>query len=135
MGRMERGTLETMLWTNVIGSVVLYWVAAAGGEVAGARVELSAGLVARMVLFGCSTFGGVLFYMRLVRQFGGVTTVLITTMRKIVSVVLSFVVFSGNVFSPLVAVSGLMIVAGSGVNTVAKYLLTRPPTPAATPAV
>ena len=53
---------------------------------------------ARHQVFSLTTFGGVAAYLRLVSNFSGVAAIAVTTTRKIVTIVLSFLLFPDKVF-------------------------------------
>ena len=71
------------------------------------------------MLYALSTFCGVFAYMLMVKDVGGVGTALVSTLRKILTVVLSFLA-NGHRFSWGYASGGAMIVASVLVEKVCR---------------
>ena len=66
-------------------------------------------IVLLICMYGSSTFAGIFAYLSMVKEVGGVGTALVSTLRKVGTVVLSFVL-QGRVFSWGYAMGGGMIV-------------------------
>ena len=77
-----------------------------------------------VVLYATSTFLGIYSYMLMVKEVGGVGTALVSTLRKVATVVLSFIL-QGRVFSWGYAVGGGMIVASVMLDKVVKTRIKR----------
>jgi len=72
-----------------------------------------------LIMFSITTYAGVASYLRLVSNFSGVTAVLVTTTRKIFTVVLSYMLFPKVLAWGHVG-SGLMVLSGVFLNEVAR---------------
>ena len=77
-----------------------------------------------VVMYATSTFLGIYSYMLMVKEVGGVGTALVSTVRKVATVVLSFIL-QGRVFSWGYAVGGGMIVASVMLDKVVKARMKR----------
>ena len=77
-----------------------------------------------VVMYATSTFLGIYSYMLMVKEVGGVGTALVSTLRKVATVVLSFIL-QGRVFSWGYAVGGGMIVASVMLDKVVKARMKR----------
>lgn len=87
---------EVMAYTNLIGSAVIASVMVVNGQLGEASSTLSSDLstLGLLIAMGATTFWGVSCYMLAVKQFSGVVVVAVSTGRKCVTVVLSFLFFS-----------------------------------------
>eukprot|EP00455_Lapot_gusevi_P013437 TRINITY_DN16544_c0_g1_i2.p1 TRINITY_DN16544_c0_g1~~TRINITY_DN16544_c0_g1_i2.p1 ORF type:complete len:409 (-),score=36.62 TRINITY_DN16544_c0_g1_i2:35-1138(-) len=106
---------QVMMYTNLIGLGFLSVLLVLTGELFDAIVFLSQpqhfSVILYLALFSLVAYTGVSFYMALVHEFGGVFAVALTTIRKVLTVVLSFVLFPKQ-FSTSFLYSGLCVVAG-----------------------
>lgn len=72
-------------------------------------------------MFAISTYAGVAAYLRLVSNYSGVTAVVVTTSRKVVTVTLSFLLFPKSVGWGHVA-SGLIVILGVIAHEIARRM-------------
>ena len=81
-------------------------------------------LVVYLVLVGMGLSTAVLAYTRLIATSGSVVAVTVATLRKVMTVVLSFVIFPNKTFSTVHGVASLAVLAGIGLSTVNKFSTT-----------
>lgn len=102
--------LEIMFFTNLFGTLIIGISLLATGEGASGVTfcasNPAAGLA--LVLYGITTYAGISFYVTTVKTFGAVTAITATTLRKILTLMLSFVYFQHQW-------SALHVVAGAAV--------------------
>ena len=85
--------LEVMFFSNFFGMLIILVTLIVGGEgaVAIAYCRDHPDVVPILTLFGACTYMGTSFYVTAVRRFGAVNAITITTLRKILTLMLSFV--------------------------------------------
>ena len=110
-----------MMFTNTVGVILVGVVACLMGEMAQAYTYFieEPGIAAIAMLYASSTFFGVFAYMLMVKEVGGVGTTLVSTLRKILTVVLSFAA-NGHRFSWEYASGGGMVVAALLISKLCK---------------
>lgn len=100
--------MHVMAHTNGFAFVALSAAIAAKGELSELPPSVPWGT---LVLYGCSAWAGVCAFILLTREWGATAAVLTTNTRKLVTVVLSFVIFPKPV-TPAFLLSGCVIIAG-----------------------
>jgi drug/metabolite transporter (DMT)-like permease len=121
MNVLKTDPMFVMFFTNTVGVCLVGLAAVLTGEMGQSYrcfVE-SPGILAVAMLYALSTFCGVFAYMLMVKDVGGVGTALVSTLRKILTVVLSFLA-NGHRFSWGYASGGAMIVASVLVEKVCR---------------
>jgi len=113
---------EAMAWTNLIGGSVSFTVMVVTGEITRAAAWLlePAHLIpmgSQLLLLGLSTYLSVSCYMVLVKHYGGAMTVLLATVRKIVTITISFVIFK-KPFNWMYGMAGCAVLAGMAIKPV-----------------
>lgn len=126
--------LEVMFYTNLIGAAIigasLLWGAEGAEGVAFCAANPAA--VTALLLYGASTYVGISFYITTVKRYGAVSAITVTTLRKILTLMVSFVYF-GHSWS-VVHVLSAAAVLGLGCIKI-KGQTTAQATAAKTPAV
>jgi len=112
MNLLKADPMFVMFFTNMVGIILVGVAALFTGEMGQSFscFQETPGLLAVAMMYAFSTFCGVYAYMLMVKDVGGVGTALVSTMRKILTVVLSFVA-NGHSFSWGYASGGAMVVA------------------------
>lgn len=116
---------ELMVNVNAIGFVGLSLYMGASGELSAAvaTAALHPRLVMYLTMVGVGLSTAVFAYTRLIQASGSVVAVAVATLRKVATVVLSYVVFPKPLLG-IHVVSGLLVLGGVVLSTVAKQ---RPP--------
>eukprot|EP00873_Tetraselmis_striata_P001134 jgi/Tetstr1/421398/TSEL_001165.t1 len=112
---------EVMMMTNLFGSLLLVPSSFFTGELQQALAFLAhtPQALPLLLMFSVTTFCGVAAYMRLVSNFSGVTAVVVTTSRKLVTIMLSFLFFPKAAGWGHLG-SGAMLLCGVACNEVAR---------------
>ena len=74
---------------------------------------------AQLLVYALTGYLGIQFVMEMIRNFGAFATVIVTTCRKVITICLSFLLFS-KPFTMKYVWSGLVVVLGIGLNIYAK---------------
>ena len=126
LGQHSVHAAELMLRTNLIalGGILSVWVAS--GEYASFPALQGGGddptfLIISLCTYGMTSFVGVTFMLALIEAHGSAVGVAVGTLRKVVTVLLSFL-WWGKAFSLTFAVSGLAVLAAIALNSQAKRL-------------
>ena len=122
MKQYQAGNAEVIFWSYSVGFAYLSAGLLAAGKLASgieyfSRDPFSA--YGDAVVFSISGFLGMQIVLTLVKQFGALITVTVTSFRKVVSVVISFAVFS-KPFSVNYVYSGCLVLFGIYLNVMAK---------------
>uniref|UniRef100_H2YAE5 Adenosine 3'-phospho 5'-phosphosulfate transporter 2 n=1 Tax=Ciona savignyi TaxID=51511 RepID=H2YAE5_CIOSA len=112
---------ELVLYSFGIGFLILLLVNSMVGDVFKAVIVLKSNIniIFALFLFSFTGYIGILFVLHLVRTFGALLAVTVTTCRKAVSMVLSFVFFA-KPFSIMYVWGGLLVLVGISVNIYSK---------------
>ena len=86
---------EMMQWTNGIGCINFVIIAGADGELQRALKfsKENPTVIPKLVVLGALSFAGVNVYMNLIKMYSAPVGVLVTTIRKIFTMMFSFVIF------------------------------------------
>jgi drug/metabolite transporter (DMT)-like permease len=111
MNELKSPPIFVMTLTNFIATVCMFILITITGElfIIIPYVAENPVILFFISFYGTSTFIGIFAYMCMVKEVGGVGTALVSTLRKVCTVVLSFIL-QGRPFSWGYAVGGLMIV-------------------------
>ena len=111
MNTVKAAPIFVMAMTNAIASVVIGAVSLVVGQLLPAVLLFWTdwGVFFLMCFYGASAFCGIFAYMMMVKEAGGVGTTVVSTLRKVLTVALSFVA-SGRHFTQGYAFGGAMIV-------------------------
>ena len=114
MNSVKATPVFVMATTNVIASTVIGVVSLAVGQLLPALLLFWADweVFALMCFYGASAFCGIFAYMMMVKEAGGVGTTVVSTLRKVLTVALSFVA-SGRHFTFGYGLGGAMIVVST----------------------
>lgn len=96
MEELSAPKAEVIFFSNLMGFVGILFSIIVSGELVSALsycYNQQPWLLAWLVLFGVVMYCGVTFYITLVRHFGAVTTITVTTMRKVLTLCISFASF------------------------------------------
>lgn len=123
MNKFEMTTVEMVHKTYLIGSALIFILCVVTGELYPA-FEFVSSQPARTALLPMTTFSvtgyvGIQFVLQIVKRYGALPAVTVTTLRKGVTMVLSFLFFP----KPFVwgyAVGGVILGLGLGLNTINK---------------
>lgn len=116
---------HVMLYTNGFAFLAVLAGMLASDELAAAPERIPWG---RLILYGLCSWVGVCCFIGITRSWGATAAVVATNGRKLLSVVLSFIIFP-KPFGVGFLFSGLCIVAGVYVHQKAKHSKQRPPSP------
>ena len=111
MNHLKAPPMFVMAFTNAVAAAVMFVLLFGTGEMFRIVPYLiqRPNIVLLICMYGSSTFAGIFAYLSMVKEVGGVGTALVSTLRKVGTVVLSFVL-QGRVFSWGYAMGGGMIV-------------------------
>lgn len=120
---------EAMAWTNLLGGTVSFAVMLATGEIARALAWFSSPAIlipmgGQLLMLGLSTYLSVSCYMVLVKHYGGAMTVLLATVRKIVTITISFVIFK-KPFNWIYGMAGCSVLAGMAIKPIFQQIQKR----------
>jgi adenosine 3'-phospho 5'-phosphosulfate transporter B3 len=109
---------EVIAMIYTIGACLMIVLAFATGEMSDGLKLVAARPTAIPVIFAFSAFGavGIQFVYLTMKVFGSLITVMITSVRKALTVCLSFVIFRDKVFTLLHGIAILAITVGMSVN-------------------
>lgn len=118
MNKHRASVLETMLFTNFFGACCTLVVLVAKGELAPAVAFCHRHPQAYVLFVGRAfiIYCGVLCFAQLIKRFDVVLATAITTVRKILTILLSFVLYP-KPFTPMYVVGMLVFLGGVGVQT------------------
>jgi len=120
---------EVIFFSNALGTCLILVTLIVTGEGASAVAFCiqQPSILLMLGVFGCVTYCGVFFYISLVKNFGAVVTVIVTTLRKVFTLCVSFVVF-GHQCTAAHVVSGVlaMLLSAQKVQGVDKRSSTQP---------
>ncbi|XXQ31859.1 Sugar phosphate transporter domain-containing protein [Plasmodiophora brassicae] len=110
-------TLELMIFGNLFAAAMSFLVTAVSGELleayrfCGQQPVIYLYFTVRMLF----VYGGVLCFVAIIKRFGVVAATTITTVRKVLSIILSFLVFP-KPFSMAYVIAGVVFCAGTYLN-------------------
>lgn len=123
MVKYEMSTVEMVHKSYLVGAGLILVLVVAMGEVGPAyefmtKNEASMTFIP-MTLFSITGYVGIQFVLALVKWYGALTAVTVTTLRKAVTMILSFIFFP-KPFHAGYAVGGLFLALGLALNTLNK---------------
>ena len=126
MNHLKAPPMFVMAFTNAVAAAVMFVLLFGTGEMFQIVPYLiqRPNIVLLICMYGGSTFAGIFAYLSMVKEVGGVGTALVSTLRKVGTVVLSFVL-QGRVFSWGYAMGGGMIVGSLLLQKVMKGNINR----------
>lgn len=115
-GKPNLTPMHVMLHTNGFAFVAVVLAITATGELEGMPERIP---WMRLVLYGTSSWVGVCCFIALTRSWGATAAVVTTNTRKLLTIVLSFIIFPKPV-RPAFALSAVAVVAGVSCHSVAR---------------
>jgi adenosine 3'-phospho 5'-phosphosulfate transporter B3 len=117
MRRYAASTQETMLFTNMLAAGCTFVVIVFNGELMPAFAYCAERPFAYVIMIGRALviYSGVLCFLTMIKAFGIVTATTVTTVRKILTILLSFIVFP-KPFSMSYVYGALIFGAGLAIN-------------------
>jgi adenosine 3'-phospho 5'-phosphosulfate transporter B3 len=113
--RLGSSRLEVTLYTNFFTLIAMTVTTVASGDLVGvlklAMTSDDSNLITYMVVYTCISYVAISAFMMIVKKYGGVTAVLLSTARKGMTLILSFVLFPKK-FSWYYALGAMLVLGG-----------------------
>mmetsp|Transcript_27308 Transcript_27308/g.44484 ORF Transcript_27308/g.44484 Transcript_27308/m.44484 type:complete len:457 (+) Transcript_27308:220-1590(+) len=121
MQRHHVSLSELVQLTYLCGFALCLGICIYTGELQAALAKLEGrrGLLGMLVAFATAGYVGIYFVLALVTRFGAVTSVVVTSCRKLITILLSFLLFP-KPWSPLYAWASIMLFTGMVLTALAK---------------
>ena len=119
--KLGSSRLEVTLYTNIFTLIVMTFTCALSGDLMGLIDFASQNrlLQCYMFVYTFIAYIAISVHMTVVKRFGGVTAVLVATVRKAMTLVLSFVIFPKK-FSWLYVFGACLVLGGITISSLAK---------------
>lgn len=119
--KLGSSRLEVTLYTNVFTLIVMTFTCALSGDLVGLIKFASQNTLLQFYMFVYTfiAYIAISVHMTVVKRFGGVTAVLVATVRKAMTLVLSFVIFPKK-FSWLYVLGAGLVLSGITISSLAK---------------
>jgi len=111
--RYGASRLEVTLYTNFFTLVAMTGITLVSGDLLGILSHAASNqtLIMYMIVFTAISYAAISTYMQIVKRFGGVAAVLLTTARKGMTLILSFLLFP-KAFSWYYVAGAMMVLGG-----------------------
>ena len=112
-----------MMWVNAVALITLAPVLVVTGQLADALTYFAQPanwhLAAVLFVFALLSYAGISCMLLLTSEAGGIFSTALATARKAVTIALSFILFPGKQFTPLVACAGALVLGGIALGATA----------------